>query len=76
MHYNKEPGNDRKSPCHHNKPHKQLTVATCSTASDPLVHRGRHFGRAVFAFCNVRSLITNGLIRLGDAIDPELLGVK
>lgn len=34
--------------------------------SDPLVHHGRHFGRAIFAFANVRTLISNGLNRLGD----------
>jgi hypothetical protein len=35
--------------------------------SDPLVHHGRHFGRTVYAMCNVRSLITNGLLRLGES---------
>ena len=34
---------------------------TCSTSQDPLVHHGRHFGRAVHAFCNVQTLIVNGL---------------
>jgi hypothetical protein len=51
-------------------------VPTCSTASDPLVHRGRHFGHAIFAFCNVRSLLINSLTRMGDAIDPELLNAR
>ncbi|KAF8837043.1 hypothetical protein BDN67DRAFT_867292, partial [Paxillus ammoniavirescens] len=32
------------------------------TLPDPLVHHGRHFGRAVHAFCNVQTLITNGLV--------------
>ena len=31
------------------------------TTQDPLVHHGRHFGRTVHAFCNVQTLITNGL---------------
>ncbi|RDB22918.1 hypothetical protein Hypma_009847 [Hypsizygus marmoreus] len=53
--------------------------------SDPLVHRGRHFGRTVFAFCNVKSLISNGLIRMaeltsatapGEEPSVELLSVK
>lgn len=35
-----------------------------SAASDPLVHRGRHFGRTIFAFANVKSLIMNGLDRM------------
>ena len=30
-------------------------------SSDPLVHHGCHFRRTVYAMCNVRSLITNGL---------------
>lgn len=34
--------------------------------TDPLVHRGRHFGRVGYAFCNVKVLITNGLVRMGD----------
>ncbi|KAI5994386.1 hypothetical protein EDD15DRAFT_2387764 [Pisolithus albus] len=43
------------------------------TTQDPLVHRGRHFGRAVHAFCNVPTLLTNGIVLLsegrGDALD-------
>ncbi|RDB26749.1 hypothetical protein Hypma_005379 [Hypsizygus marmoreus] len=35
-----------------------------NTLSDPLTHRGRHFGRTVHAFCNIRSLVTNGLAYL------------
>lgn len=37
-----------------------------SAVSDPLVHRGRHFGRTIFAFANVKSLITNGLDRMAN----------
>lgn len=46
--------------------------------ADPLVHRGRHFGRAIFAFANVKSLIMNGLDRMADdqAPDPETLSAK
>ncbi|KAI6011922.1 hypothetical protein BKA83DRAFT_4466618 [Pisolithus microcarpus] len=36
------------------------------TTQDPLVHRGRHFGRAVHAFCNVPTLFTNGIILLSE----------
>ncbi|KAJ3529028.1 hypothetical protein NMY22_g9167 [Coprinellus aureogranulatus] len=31
------------------------------THADPLVHHGRHFGRAVFAFANMHALISAGL---------------
>ncbi|RDB14672.1 hypothetical protein Hypma_016576 [Hypsizygus marmoreus] len=41
-------------------------------ASDPLVHHGRHFGRAIFAFCNVKALIVNGLLRMADRMDGTL----
>ncbi|KAI6012831.1 hypothetical protein EDC04DRAFT_2870886 [Pisolithus marmoratus] len=36
------------------------------TTQDPLVHCGRHFGRAVHAFCNVPMLLTNGIILLSE----------
>lgn len=39
---------------------------------DPLVHSGRHFGRVTYAFCNIRVLITNGLMRMNEE-DPEPL---
>jgi hypothetical protein len=41
-------------------------------ATDPLVHHGRHFGRAVHTFCNVRALIVNGLIRMVHENPPTL----
>jgi hypothetical protein len=44
--------------------------------SDPLVHSGRHFGRAVFGFCNVRALIIIGLSRLAEALDAASLTAK
>ncbi|EDR01144.1 uncharacterized protein LACBIDRAFT_312466 [Laccaria bicolor S238N-H82] len=37
--------------------------------TDPLVHHGRHFGRTVHAFCNIRTLINNGILRLGELAD-------
>lgn len=45
------------------------------TATDPLVHRGRHFGRAVYPFCSVKVLITNGLLRVAedDPAKPETI---
>ena len=39
---------------------------------DPLVHRGRHFGRAVHTFCSIQTLLTNGIIHMGED-DVELL---
>lgn len=37
-----------------------------------MVHHGRHFGRTVHALCNVSSIVTNGLLRMGDLADePE-----
>ncbi|KAF8834974.1 hypothetical protein BDN67DRAFT_1015979 [Paxillus ammoniavirescens] len=50
-------------------PRKKLTT------QDPLVHHGRHFGRAVHTFCNVQTLITNGLILMAEHTDesPESL---
>jgi len=42
-----------------------------STTQDPLVHHGRHFGRAMHAFCNVQMLITNGLAYMAD-VDEDL----
>jgi hypothetical protein len=41
-------------------------------SSDPLVHHGHHFGRTVYAMCNVRSLITNGLRRLEESDGGEI----
>lgn len=35
-------------------------------STDPLVHHGRHFGRAIHALCNVHALINNGIIRMGE----------
>ncbi|RDB14922.1 hypothetical protein Hypma_016219 [Hypsizygus marmoreus] len=47
-----------------------------NTTSDPLTHRGRHFGRAVHAFSNFRSLLTNGLLYLADRPTPEELSAE
>lgn len=46
------------------------------TAQDPLVHKGRHFGRTIFAFANVKSLIINGLNRLADDVPQDSLPLK
>lgn len=44
----------------------------CRRGTDPLVHHGRHFGRTVHALCSVNSLLTNGILRMGELVDqPE-----
>ncbi|KAF9222383.1 hypothetical protein BS17DRAFT_838395 [Gyrodon lividus] len=43
---------------------------------DPLVHHGQHFGRAVHAFCNVQTLVTNGLLVMGDDDQRCLSAIK
>jgi hypothetical protein len=37
-----------------------------SRVGDPLVHYGRHFGRAVHAMCSIQALLTNGILRMGE----------
>ncbi|KAF8833673.1 hypothetical protein BDN67DRAFT_1017286 [Paxillus ammoniavirescens] len=42
------------------------------TTQDPLVHHGRHFGHAVHCFCNIQTLVTNGIALMGERADePE-----
>ena len=42
-------------------------------SSNPLVHHGHHFGRTVYAMCNVKSLIMNGLHQLEESDGGEIL---
>jgi len=50
----------------------QLGPRKKACRSDPLVSYGRHFGRTVHALCNVQTLVTNGLLRLGElAGEPD-----
>ncbi|KAF9241132.1 hypothetical protein BU15DRAFT_32846, partial [Melanogaster broomeanus] len=51
---------------HRNLYFRTLLTKLARTTQDPLVHHGRHFGRAVHAFCNVQTLITNGLGVMGE----------
>lgn len=44
---------------------------TSSTATDPLVSYGRHFGRTAHALANVKVLITNGILRLGELAEES-----
>lgn len=53
----------------------QILTAT-SLVSDPLMHHGRHFGRAIYSFCNIKTLITNSLSRLADDEDIDELTMK
>ncbi|KAF8222061.1 hypothetical protein L208DRAFT_1324455, partial [Tricholoma matsutake] len=46
-----------------------------SHASDPLVHYGRHFGRAVHVMCSIQALLTNSILCMGEegeAIEESL----
>jgi hypothetical protein len=44
------------------------------TVTDPLVHHGRHFGRAIHTFCNMKALLSNGMVRHSEADEAaELL---
>ena len=45
-----------------------ISLLCTRAVQDPLVHHGRHFGRAVHAFCNVQTLIANGLQAMCDDI--------
>ena len=39
---------------------------------DALVHHGHHFGRIVHTFCNIQTLLTNGISLIGEQADtPE-----
>ncbi|THH16841.1 hypothetical protein EW146_g3868 [Bondarzewia mesenterica] len=66
-------------PASDSDPHKraresalQLGPRKKPSLSDPLIHHGRHFGRTVHALTNVKALITNGLLRMGElAEQPE-----
>ena len=51
--------------CHADEPCYVLMLLL-SRVSDPLVHYGRHFGRAVHAMCSIQALLTNGMIRMGE----------
>jgi hypothetical protein len=49
-----------------------ITIIFNSSATDPLVHYGRHFGRTVYALCNFQALLTNGILWMGELADtPE-----
>jgi hypothetical protein len=40
--------------------------------ADPLISHGRHFGRTLHAFCNIQTLLTNGLKQMSQsANEPE-----
>ena len=38
----------------------------CSTTTDPLVSYGWHFGHTIHALANIKVLVTNGILRLGE----------
>ncbi|KAG1902986.1 uncharacterized protein F5891DRAFT_1127521 [Suillus fuscotomentosus] len=50
----------------------QLGPRKRPSATDPLVHYGRHFGRTIHALCNFQALLTNGILRMGELAEiPE-----
>jgi len=50
--------------CHSYKPNTGLLWL--SRTGDPLVHHGWHFGRSMYAMCNVQALITNALVHMAE----------
>ena len=55
-----------------------IAILLCTrTSQDPLVHHRHHFGRAVHAFCNVQTLVMNGLQAMCDDApeDKSLMAV-
>jgi hypothetical protein len=51
-----------------------MLTSVIRNGTDPLVHHGRHFGRTVHALCSVKTLVTNGLIRVDElAVRPEVM---
>ena len=54
--------------------HGNKLILHVRTTQDPLVHHGQHFGHAVHTFCNLQTLLVNGLITMGsDDADLESL---
>jgi len=50
----------------------QLGPREKACTSDPLVSRGRHFGRTVYALCNIQTLLTNGILYLREPPEEPL----
>ena len=58
----------RASACEFKLGRRGLHLLTCTrTQADPLIHHGRHFGRTVFTFANVHTLLLAGLNPEGDS---------
>ncbi|KAF8833338.1 hypothetical protein BDN67DRAFT_992856 [Paxillus ammoniavirescens] len=49
-----------------------VSPSALHTVQDPLVHHGWHFGRAMHAFCNVQTLMTNTLAFLAEQADKGI----
>ena len=43
------------------------------STQDPLVHHGRHFGRAVHSFCSIQTLLTNGILSMAEESEANSL---
>ncbi|KIM61426.1 hypothetical protein SCLCIDRAFT_25911 [Scleroderma citrinum Foug A] len=57
---------------HTNPSALELGLRKKPSIQDPLVHCSRHFGCAVHTFCSIQTLVTNGIIHMGED-DTELL---
>ena len=66
MLWNLAPGRDRKPFDIHGL---TLPEPFFRSVQDPLVHHGRHFGRVVHCFCNIQTLLTNGIALMGERAD-------
>ncbi|KIM65447.1 hypothetical protein SCLCIDRAFT_112647, partial [Scleroderma citrinum Foug A] len=51
-------------------PHKKPST------QDPLVHHGRHFGRAICSFCSMHTLLTNSIESMAEELDLGSLDRK
>ncbi|KAN0091493.1 hypothetical protein V8E55_005059 [Tylopilus felleus] len=65
---NEQPAFGRKRGCP-----SALQLGPRKKPSDLLVHHGHHFGQVVHAFCNVQTLIANGLQAMSDDTSKESL---
>ncbi|KIM86989.1 hypothetical protein PILCRDRAFT_4229 [Piloderma croceum F 1598] len=54
---------------HHRDDALHLGPRKKACISDPLIGHGRHFCRTVHALCNIKTLLTNGILRIGEQAD-------
>jgi hypothetical protein len=59
----------KKKPCVAAYRYQEAGSSFSRCGTDPLVHHGRHFGRTVHALFTISTLLTNGLLRMGELVD-------